>query len=190
MTGRLRIAQIAPLAERVPPLKYGGTERVVAALTNELVRRGHDVTLFATGDSDTLATLVPLVPSGLRLMPGIEMPRDIHPPQMVQLGHGLRACGGVRRHPQPRRLLHLPVHPPRADARADDDARAARSADPAAHFRRLPGCRRQLDQPASAAPAAAGPLDRQCLQRHRSPASPCRGWRRRLLRLPRANLAA
>jgi glycosyltransferase involved in cell wall biosynthesis len=83
----LRIAQIAPLAERVPPLKYGGTERVVAALTNELVRRGHDVTLFATGDSDTLATLVPLVPSGLRLLPGLEMPRDIHPPQMLELGH-------------------------------------------------------------------------------------------------------
>jgi hypothetical protein len=83
---RLRIAQIAPLAERVPPLKYGGTERVVAALTDELVRRGHDVTLFATGDSETLATLVPLVPSGLRLLPGLEMPRDIHPPQMLQLG--------------------------------------------------------------------------------------------------------
>jgi glycosyltransferase involved in cell wall biosynthesis len=82
----LRIAQIAPLAERVPPLKYGGTERVVAALTNELVRRGHDVTLFATGDSDTLATLEPLVPSGLRLLPGLEMPRDIHPPQMLELG--------------------------------------------------------------------------------------------------------
>ncbi len=83
---RLRIAQIAPLAERVPPRKYGGTERVVAALTNELVRRGHDVTLFATGDSDTLARLVPLVPSGLRAMPDLEMPRDIHPPQMLQLG--------------------------------------------------------------------------------------------------------
>jgi glycosyltransferase involved in cell wall biosynthesis len=85
-TTGLRIAQIAPLAERVPPLKYGGTERVVAALTNELVRRGHDVTLFASGDSDTLATLAPLVPSGLRLLPGLEMPRDIHPPQMLELG--------------------------------------------------------------------------------------------------------
>jgi glycosyltransferase involved in cell wall biosynthesis len=85
-TQRLRIAQIAPLAERVPPLKYGGTERVVAALSNELVRRGHDVTLFATADSDTLAELVPLAPSGLRMMPGLEMPRDIHPPQMMQLG--------------------------------------------------------------------------------------------------------
>ncbi len=86
-TGRLRIAQIAPLAERVPPLKYGGTERVVAALTNELVRRGHDVTLFASGDSETLAHLVPLSPSGLRLMPGVEMPRDLLAPQMMQLGH-------------------------------------------------------------------------------------------------------
>jgi glycosyltransferase involved in cell wall biosynthesis len=84
---RLRIAQIAPLAERVPPLKYGGTERVVSALTDELVRRGHDVTLFATGDSDTLARLVPLVPFGLRLLPGLEMPRDLHPPQMLELGH-------------------------------------------------------------------------------------------------------
>jgi glycosyltransferase involved in cell wall biosynthesis len=83
---RLRIAQIAPLAERVPPLKYGGTERVVAALTDELVRRGHDVTLFATGDSQTLAHLVPLAASGLRLLPGIAMPRDLHPAQMMQLG--------------------------------------------------------------------------------------------------------
>jgi glycosyltransferase involved in cell wall biosynthesis len=85
-TPRLRIAQIAPLAERVPPVKYGGTERVVAILADELVRRGHDVTLFASGDSDTLADLVPLVPTGLRLRDGIEMPRDIHPPQMLELG--------------------------------------------------------------------------------------------------------
>ncbi len=86
MHPRLRIAQIAPLGERVPPLLYGGTERVVAALTDALVRRGHAVTLFAAGDSATLAALVPIVPSGLRLMPGLVMPRDIHPAQMLQLG--------------------------------------------------------------------------------------------------------
>lgn len=86
MNTKLRIAQIAPLAERVPPLKYGGTERVVAALTDELVRQGHDVTLFATGDSTTRGTLVPVLPTGLRLLPGIEMPRDLHPAQMMQLG--------------------------------------------------------------------------------------------------------
>ena len=56
--GKLRIAQVAPLSESVPPKLYGGTERVVAVLTDELVRQGHDVTLFASGDSRTPATLV------------------------------------------------------------------------------------------------------------------------------------
>jgi glycosyltransferase involved in cell wall biosynthesis len=56
----MRIAQIAPLFEAVPPLRYGGTERVVHWLTEELVAMGHDVTLFATGDSVTAGTLVPV----------------------------------------------------------------------------------------------------------------------------------
>jgi len=64
---RMRIAQIAPLWERVPPLQYGGTERVVHYLTEELVRRGHDVVLFASGDSLTSAELCPVVPQALRL---------------------------------------------------------------------------------------------------------------------------
>jgi glycosyltransferase involved in cell wall biosynthesis len=55
----MRIAQVAPLNERVPPLLYGGTERVVSYLTEALVRLGHDVTLFASGDSETSAHLVP-----------------------------------------------------------------------------------------------------------------------------------
>jgi glycosyltransferase involved in cell wall biosynthesis len=63
----MRIAQVAPLYESVPPRAYGGTERVVSYLTDELVRRGHDVTLFASGDSRTEATLVAGCPSGLRL---------------------------------------------------------------------------------------------------------------------------
>ncbi|MBI2409615.1 glycosyltransferase family 4 protein [Candidatus Kaiserbacteria bacterium] len=62
----MRIAQIAPLAERVPPKKYGGTERVIHALTEELVRRGHDVTLFASGDSLTSAKLHSVYPRALR----------------------------------------------------------------------------------------------------------------------------
>lgn len=62
----MRIAQIAPLQESVPPSAYGGTERVVSWLTEELVRCGHDVTLFATGDSATSARLVPVVPKALR----------------------------------------------------------------------------------------------------------------------------
>lgn len=62
----MKIAQIAPLAERVPPKKYGGTERVVHVLTEELVRRGHEVTLFASGDSITSARLKSIFPLGLR----------------------------------------------------------------------------------------------------------------------------
>ena len=62
----MRIAQVAPVFEAVPPERYGGTERVVSWLTEELVRRGHDVTLFAAGSSRTSATLVPVVPCALR----------------------------------------------------------------------------------------------------------------------------
>jgi glycosyltransferase involved in cell wall biosynthesis len=69
MEGRnvMRIAQIAPLYESVPPQLYGGTERVVSYLTEELVRQGHEVTLFASGDSVTNARLVAPCPRSLRL---------------------------------------------------------------------------------------------------------------------------
>jgi glycosyltransferase involved in cell wall biosynthesis len=63
----VKIAQVAPLIESVPPKLYGGTERVVSYLTEELVRLGHDVTLFASGDSVTSAQLVPVCPKALRL---------------------------------------------------------------------------------------------------------------------------
>jgi len=63
----MRIAQIAPLAESVPPKLYGGTERVVSWLTEELVRLGHEVTLFASGDSVTRARLIACGPTALPL---------------------------------------------------------------------------------------------------------------------------
>src|SRR6516165_2580441 len=63
----MRIAQVAPLYESVPPQSYGGTERVVSFLTEELVRQGHDVTLFASGDSRTRAKLIAGCPRALRL---------------------------------------------------------------------------------------------------------------------------
>jgi glycosyltransferase involved in cell wall biosynthesis len=63
----MKIAQIAPLAERCPPSLYGGTERIVSYLTEELVRQGHEVTLFASGDSTTRAELVPCCDMALRL---------------------------------------------------------------------------------------------------------------------------
>ncbi|HEY9870942.1 MAG TPA: glycosyltransferase family 4 protein [Candidatus Obscuribacterales bacterium] len=62
----MRIAQLAPLVEPVPPRGYGGTELVVSLLTEELVARGHEVTLFASGDSQTSARLLPIVPEALR----------------------------------------------------------------------------------------------------------------------------
>jgi glycosyltransferase involved in cell wall biosynthesis len=65
----MRIAQIAPLYEAVPPKLYGGTERIVAHLTDALVDLGHDVTLFASGDSRTRATLVPMRERAIRLDP-------------------------------------------------------------------------------------------------------------------------
>jgi len=63
---RLRIAQVAPPLERVPPAAYGGTERVVDELTRQLVERGHEVTVFASGDSDVAGRLVPTVDRALR----------------------------------------------------------------------------------------------------------------------------
>jgi len=67
----MRIAQVAPLAESVPPKLYGGTERVVSYLAEELVRLGHAVTLFASGDSETSAELVDCAPRALRLDPQV-----------------------------------------------------------------------------------------------------------------------
>jgi glycosyltransferase involved in cell wall biosynthesis len=74
----MKIAQIAPLAESCPPRLYGGTERIVSYLTEELVRRGHDVTLFASGDSCTAARLEPSCEVALRLDPRIKDPIPHH----------------------------------------------------------------------------------------------------------------
>jgi glycosyltransferase involved in cell wall biosynthesis len=63
----MRIAQVAPLIESVPPRLYGGTERVVSWLAEELVALGHEVTLFASGDSKTRGNLVPIIPRAIRL---------------------------------------------------------------------------------------------------------------------------
>jgi len=68
----MRIAQISPLFEAVPPKLYGGTERVVYSLTEELVAMGHDVTLFASGDSVTSAKLAPMRDQALRLDPTVK----------------------------------------------------------------------------------------------------------------------
>jgi glycosyltransferase involved in cell wall biosynthesis len=78
----VRIAQVSPLFESVPPKLYGGTERIVSYLTEELVRQGHDVTLFASGDSKTAAQLHSVVDHSLRLDARI---RDPHVFTLLQL---------------------------------------------------------------------------------------------------------
>ena len=78
----MRIAQIAPLCESVPPKLYGGTERIVSFLTEELVRQGHEVTLFASGDSRTSAKLVPCCDLALRLNPSV---KDTLPYHIIML---------------------------------------------------------------------------------------------------------
>ena len=80
----MRIAQVAPPFETVPPMRYGGTERVVATLTEELVRRGHEVTLFAAGGSRTRARLVPTVERALWYQQ--PRPKDFNPYWAITLG--------------------------------------------------------------------------------------------------------
>src|ERR1700680_3165316 len=74
----MKIGQIAPLMESVPPRLYGGTERIVSYLTEELVRLGHEVTLFASGDSITAAQLVRCALMGRRLNPKVGDPLPYH----------------------------------------------------------------------------------------------------------------
>jgi glycosyltransferase involved in cell wall biosynthesis len=102
----MKIAQIAPLAESVPPKLYGGTERVVSYLTEELVRLGHQVTLFASGDSDTRARLAACGPRAQRL-DGV---RDGLPQLLAMLEHVLqreREFDVLHFHTEP--LAHFPL---------------------------------------------------------------------------------
>jgi glycosyltransferase involved in cell wall biosynthesis len=85
----MRIAQVAPLTEAVPPKLYGGTERVVSWLTEELVTLGHEVTLFASGDSRTSAKLEATWPKALRLDGSVRDPNALH---MVMLERVRRKC--------------------------------------------------------------------------------------------------
>jgi glycosyltransferase involved in cell wall biosynthesis len=94
----MKIAQVAPLMESVPPVLYGGTERIVSYITEELVRQGHDVTLFASGDSRTTARLVPCSAKALRLS-------DVRDP----IAHHLIMLDEVRRLADSFDVLHFHV---------------------------------------------------------------------------------
>lgn len=102
----MRIAQVSPLFERVPPMRYGGTERMVSFLTEELVRLGHDVTLFASGDSQTTATLVPSCGRALRTDPECRDPLAPHVFQLEQVASLAPGFDVIHFHTG---YLHLPV---------------------------------------------------------------------------------
>lgn len=102
----MKIAQVAPLFERVPPVLYGGTERVVSFLTEALVREGHDVTLFASGDSITSARLIGVSPRALRLDPRVEDPVAHHTILLDRVARHAREFDLVHFHTG---YLHFPV---------------------------------------------------------------------------------
>jgi len=131
----MRIAQIAPLTEAIPPKLYGGTERVVSWLTEELVELGHEVTLFASGDSLTKAKLQPMWPRALRLDGAVRDPVALH---MSMLEH-------VRQRADEFDVLHFHL-----DTVHHDPARPARPARTPGGVRHLQGRSGHLDlaQPA------------------------------------------
>jgi glycosyltransferase involved in cell wall biosynthesis len=103
--GKLKIAQVAPLSESVPPKLYGGTERVVSVLTDELFRQGHQVTLFASGDSQTAATLVAPCARAQRLM-GCADPLAAHMLMLEQVAQRAHEFDLIHYHVAP---LHFPL---------------------------------------------------------------------------------
>jgi glycosyltransferase involved in cell wall biosynthesis len=102
----MRIAQVAPLYESCPPRLYGGTERVVSYLTEELVRQGHEVTLFASGDSRTKATLYASCEQALRLDPRCKDPLPYHYISLYRLLRGADAFDIIHFHMD---YLHFPL---------------------------------------------------------------------------------
>ncbi len=121
----MRIAQLAPLAESVPPKLYGGTERVIAWLVDELVESGHDVTLFASGDSKTKGKLHAVWPRALRLG---RKGADPNAACALLIEAICPARARLRRDPLPRRLVASSGAEPDRRVFPDDDARSARSA--------------------------------------------------------------
>ena len=104
-SGKLRVAQVAPLSESVPPKLYGGTERVVSVLTDELVSQGHAVTLFASGDSETTAILVPVCEQAQRLAGSMD-PLSAHMLMIEQVTQRARDFDIIHYHVAP---LHFPL---------------------------------------------------------------------------------
>jgi len=102
----MKIAQVAPLHEGCPPRLYGGTERVVSYLTEELVSQGHDVTLFASGDSRTRARLIPICEQALRLNPAAQDRLPYHMVMLSRVAAQARQFDVIHFHTD---YLHFPI---------------------------------------------------------------------------------
>lgn len=102
----MKIAQVAPLYESVPPKYYGGTERVVSYLTEELVKQGHEVTLFASGDSNTSAELIPICSRSLRLDDSSTDPLAHHVLMLQRVSEKARRFDVIHFHTD---YLHFPL---------------------------------------------------------------------------------
>ena len=102
----MKIAQVAPLYESCPPKLYGGTERVVSYLTEELVRAGHEVTLFASGDSETAAELRTICPRSLRLIAGYGESLSYHLVMLSRVMEAAREFDIIHFHTD---FLHFPM---------------------------------------------------------------------------------
>lgn len=102
----MRIAQVAPLHESVPSKRYGGTERVVSWITEELVRQGHEVTLFASGDSLTAARLISVCKSSLRTDPACKDPLAYHILMLEQVAKHAAEFDIIHFHVD---YLHFPI---------------------------------------------------------------------------------
>ena len=151
----MRIAQVAPLTEAIPPKLYGGTERVVHWLTEELVALGHDVTLFASGDSLTSAKLEPFWPRALRLDGSVRDPNALHMAMLEQVRRRADEFDFLHFHLDyyPFSLFSRQSHAVRHDA-----AWPARSARASAGVRHVLVRAGGLDFQRAAAAAAAGAL--------------------------------
>ena len=148
----MRIAQISPLMEAMPPKLYGGTERVVSWLTEELVAMGHDVTLFASGDSVTSAKLAPMRDQAIRLDPSVRDPFALHYRMIEQVYRRKDEFDILHSH-----LDYFPLSllMPAERAVFDNVARAARFAGLCRDFLHVPSgaVRVDLQQPAAAGAA-------------------------------------
>ena len=151
----MHIAQVAPLTEAIPPKLYGGTERVVSWLTEELIALGHEVTLFASGDLVTSARLEAAWPRALRLDGAVRDPNALH---MMMLERVYRQRRRFRHPALSSRLLSVLAVLPAGDAVRHHAARPARPARAPAGVRHLFVGAGGLDLELAAAAAAAGAL--------------------------------